>query len=77
MSMYGERKMLRRKKTRSVKTEDAEEGESLFEYVARQNGPLEDYHPQMILQCLLWGAFDHNSNILSVRIDGWLMSQGK
>lgn len=29
--------------------------ESLFEYVARQNGPLEDYHPQMMLQCLLWG----------------------
>jgi hypothetical protein len=29
--------------------------ESLFEYVARQNGPLEDYHPQMLLQCLLWG----------------------
>lgn len=29
--------------------------ESLFEYVAGQNGPLEDYHPQMMLQCLLWG----------------------
>lgn len=28
---------------------------TLFEYVTRQNGPLEDYHPQMILQCLLWG----------------------
>ncbi|KAK0208168.1 RAVE protein 1 C terminal-domain-containing protein [Desarmillaria ectypa] len=28
--------------------------ESLFDYVARQNGPLEDYHPQMLLQCLLW-----------------------
>ncbi|KAJ6621584.1 RAVE protein 1 C terminal-domain-containing protein [Mycena sp. CBHHK59/15] len=27
---------------------------SLFEHVARQNGPLEDYHPQMLLQCLLW-----------------------
>ncbi|KAJ7596877.1 RAVE protein 1 C terminal-domain-containing protein [Mycena floridula] len=26
----------------------------LFEYVAMQNGPLEDHHPQMILQCLLW-----------------------
>jgi hypothetical protein len=31
------------------------ESESLFEFVARQNGPLEDYHPQMLLQCLLWG----------------------
>ena len=30
--------------------------ESLMEYVARQNGPLDDYHPQMLLQCLLWGT---------------------
>lgn len=29
--------------------------ESLMEYVARQNGPLVNYHPQMLLQCLLWG----------------------
>ncbi|KAG5220121.1 regulator of (H+)-ATPase in vacuolar membrane [Salix suchowensis] len=29
--------------------------ESLFEYVARNNGPLVDHHPQMVLQCLLWG----------------------
>lgn len=28
----------------------------LFETVARYNGPLDDYHPQMILQCLLWGT---------------------
>ncbi|KAF8973548.1 WD repeat-containing protein [Flammula alnicola] len=28
--------------------------ETLIEYVARQNGPLDDYHPQMLLQCLLW-----------------------
>ncbi|GLB36004.1 putative RAVE protein 1 C terminal [Lyophyllum shimeji] len=28
--------------------------QTLFEYAARQNGPLNDYHPQMILQCLLW-----------------------
>ncbi|KZT72790.1 hypothetical protein DAEQUDRAFT_704451 [Daedalea quercina L-15889] len=31
-----------------------ERDESLFELVARQNGPLDDYHPQMMLQCLLW-----------------------
>lgn len=31
------------------------EPDSLFEHVARLNGPLDDYHPQMILQCLLWG----------------------
>ena len=28
---------------------------SLFELVATRNGPLVDYHPQMMLQCLLWG----------------------
>lgn len=31
--------------------------ESLMEFVARQNGPLDDYHPQMLLQCLIWGKF--------------------
>ncbi|EIN14095.1 WD repeat-containing protein [Punctularia strigosozonata HHB-11173 SS5] len=31
-----------------------ESSESLFEHVARHNGPLDDYHPQMLLQCLLW-----------------------
>lgn len=39
--------------TPSVDTGRTEWG--LFEYVARINGPLEDYHPQMLLQCLLWG----------------------
>ncbi|KAI0316614.1 WD repeat-containing protein [Amylostereum chailletii] len=28
--------------------------EGLFEHVAWLNGPLVDYHPQMLLQCLLW-----------------------
>ncbi|PPQ67110.1 hypothetical protein CVT25_005711 [Psilocybe cyanescens] len=32
--------------------------ESLFEYVARQNGPLDDYHPQMLLQCLIWDKIE-------------------
>ncbi|KAF7985328.1 hypothetical protein HWV62_6523 [Athelia sp. TMB] len=27
---------------------------TLFDYAARQNGPLVEYHPQMLLQCLLW-----------------------
>jgi len=39
--------------TPSVDTGRTEWG--LFEYVARINGRLEDYHPQMLLQCLLWG----------------------
>lgn len=61
MTMYGEPKFLGR---RCVKTEDKQsekDGESLFEYVARQNGPLDDYHPQMLLQCLLWGKFRSRS----------------
>lgn len=52
MSAYGEPKLLRKKK----REQSEQETESLFEYVARQNGPLEDYHPQMMLQCLLWGT---------------------
>lgn len=39
--------------TRPIAGDNNREG--LFEYVARHNGPLEDYHPQMLLQCLLWG----------------------
>jgi len=35
--------------------------ESLVEYVARQNGPLDHYHPQMLLQCLIWGRFPLSS----------------
>lgn len=53
MTMYGEPKYLGRRKRVS---REERESESLFEYVARQNGPLDDYHPQMVLQCLLWGA---------------------
>lgn len=41
--------------SRQLELEDPEEG--LFEYVARLNGPLADYHPQMLLQCLLWGKY--------------------
>lgn len=36
--------------------QSTESKDTLFDIVARQNGPLDDYHPQMLLQCLLWGA---------------------
>ncbi|KAF9479728.1 hypothetical protein BDN70DRAFT_906163 [Pholiota conissans] len=38
--------------------------ESLVEYVARQNGPLDDYHPQMLLQCLLWDKVELVKDII-------------
>jgi hypothetical protein len=37
------------------------EREGLWEYVARENGPLEQFHPQMLLQCLLWGMDQSSS----------------
>lgn len=49
-------------------SEDAEEG--LFEYVARLNGPLADYHPQMLLQCLLWGKVVYLRYLLMVLTRG-------
>ncbi|KAH7928501.1 hypothetical protein BV22DRAFT_1004629 [Leucogyrophana mollusca] len=39
--------------------------ESLFEHVARHNGPLADYHPQMLLQCLLWGKVELVKDIIA------------
>ncbi|KAI5897900.1 uncharacterized protein SCHCODRAFT_02565349 [Schizophyllum commune H4-8] len=38
--------------------------ETLFEYVARSNGPLPDYHPQMLLQCLLWDKVELVKDII-------------
>lgn len=52
MCLYG---LPRRPEREDSEREDSEEG--LFEHVARLNGPLADYHPQMLLQCLLWGKF--------------------
>ncbi|KAK2461643.1 hypothetical protein APHAL10511_006106 [Amanita phalloides] len=43
---------------------DTGTSKSLVEYVARQNGPLEDYHPQMLLQCLLWGKVELVKDII-------------
>ncbi|KZV81002.1 hypothetical protein EXIGLDRAFT_780266 [Exidia glandulosa HHB12029] len=46
-------------------SESSEEKETLFDLVARQNGPLEDYHPQMLLQCLLWGKVEVVKTIIT------------
>ncbi len=34
---------------------DSDEPEDIFQLVAQQNGPLWDYHPTLLAQCLLWG----------------------
>ncbi len=52
MFLYGQRLVSSGASTRSTFS-----GDSLFELVARQNGSLPDYHPQMLLQCLLWGMW--------------------
>lgn len=44
-----------------LRKDGAPDKPSLFERVARVNGPLPDYHPQMLLQCLLWGKSWHIS----------------
>ncbi len=31
-----------------------EEPEDIFQLIAHQNGPLWDFHPTMLFQCLLW-----------------------
>ena len=55
MFLYGQPKL--QPKVSLIKNPDPEPTEQgLFEYVARGNGPLEQFHPQMLLQCLLWGA---------------------
>ncbi|KAL1677484.1 RAVE protein 1 C terminal-domain-containing protein [Schizophyllum commune] len=38
--------------------------ETLFEFAARSNGPLPDYHPQMLLQCLLWDKVELVKDII-------------
>ncbi|KAI0639823.1 WD repeat-containing protein [Trametes polyzona] len=45
-------------------SERARHEESLFEHVASLNGPLDDYHPQMVLQCLLWEKIELVKSII-------------
>lgn len=41
---------------------DSEEPEDLFQLIAWQNGPLIDYHPTVLAQCLIWGQFHRSDN---------------
>jgi hypothetical protein len=34
---------------------ETNEPEDLFQLIAWQNGPLLDYHPTVLAQCLIWG----------------------
>ncbi|KAL1412038.1 regulator of (H+)-ATPase in vacuolar membrane [Vanrija albida] len=43
---------------------DDDEPEDIFELIAHQNGPLFDFHPTMIMQCLLWDKIDLVKRIL-------------
>lgn len=42
--------------TSAQESKGEQRAKNLFEMVASQNGLLEDHHPQMLLQCLLWGT---------------------
>ncbi|WVO14859.1 hypothetical protein L204_102498 [Cryptococcus depauperatus] len=43
---------------------EAEEAEDIFQLIARRNGPLLDYHPILLAQCLLWDKAAVVKNIL-------------
>ena len=36
---------------------ESDEPEDIFQLIAWQNGPLWDYHPTVLAQCMLWGMF--------------------
>ena len=67
MFLYGQPKS--QSKIPSIKNSNTKltKQESLSNYVARENGPLEQYHPQMLLQCLLWGADECFSSTSGLR----------
>lgn len=49
---------------------DPDEPEDIFQLIAHQNGPLFDFHPTVLAQCLLWGEllcmFAAKQNILTI-----------
>lgn len=68
MFLYGQPKpQLEASSVANTESEQTEQG--LFEYVARENGPLEQFHPQMLLQCLLWGADIRSSSTFQFHTD--------
>ena len=46
-----------------------EEPEDLFQLIASENGPLWDYHPTVLAQCLLWNKIDLVKSILTQLLD--------
>ncbi|WVR03440.1 hypothetical protein IAU60_000431 [Kwoniella sp. DSM 27419] len=48
---------------RSVQLDD-DEAEDIFQLIAHRNGPLVDYHPVQLGQCLLWNKIDLVKSIL-------------
>jgi hypothetical protein len=37
--------------------DDEDDPEDIFQLIAHRNGPLNDYHPTVLHQCLLWGKW--------------------
>ncbi|KZT31551.1 hypothetical protein SISSUDRAFT_713707 [Sistotremastrum suecicum HHB10207 ss-3] len=48
----------------SASTEAVPRTNYLLEYVLQQNAPLVDFHPQVLLQCLLWGRVELVKDII-------------
>ena len=74
MFLYGQPKPQLEASVAGAEPEPA--GQGLFEYVARENGPLEQFHPQMLLQCLLWGTDIRSSPTFQSHADtpAWVIS---
>lgn len=42
--------------------EDEDEPEDVFQLIAHRNGPLADYNPTTLHQCLLWSEYRNQQN---------------
>ncbi|ORY25155.1 RAVE protein 1 C terminal-domain-containing protein [Naematelia encephala] len=54
-----------------------DEPEDIFQLIASQNGPLWDYHPTVLAQCLLWNKLDLVKRILRDLVQSFKDSQQK